>query len=194
MSETPIEADPSAIEAEYGSSLDMDFAAFDPTEIRIPEDTPQGGAEDTDPEPMGPFDERYREPFAGLMFLGALQASFDFIGHRFVIRTLTTDETLAIGMITKEFEETIGAQRAYATALVALCIQSVDGRQLPSPIGTDDNNYAWAFERFNYVKARWFPYVVDNIYERYLLLESKTIEVLQEMAKKVSGQTQSTLG
>lgn len=192
MSENLPEADAAAIEAEYG--IDLKFEPFDPTSLATPPDTPQGQADDTDPEPLGPFDERYKEPFEGLMFLGALQASFDFIGHRFVIRTLTTDETLAVGMITKEYEETIGAQRAYATALVALCIQSIDGKQLPSPIGLDDNNYAWAFERFNYVKARWFPYVVDNVYDRYLQLESKTLEVLQEMAKKVNGRTQSTLG
>lgn len=194
MSSTPPEVEPTAIEAEYGSPIDMEFEPFDPTELPLPDNTPQGQADDTEPELVKPFDERYREPFEGLMFLGALQASFDFIGHRFIIRTLTTDETLAVGMITKEFEETIGGQRAYATALVSLCIQSVDGRQLPSPIGTDDNNYAWAFERFNYVKARWFPYVIDNVYERYLLLENKAVEVLQEMAKKASGRTQSTLG
>lgn len=182
--------------AEYADPTEgMEFAPFDPTEVNPPANgTPQGTAEDTEVDFSGPFNERVKQDFEGLMFLGALSASFSFLGHRFVIRTLTSDELIAAGMITKDYENTIAANRAYATAMVALSIQTVDGKGLPIPIGSNDNDYAWAYERFNFIKARWFPFVVDYVYDRCLVLEDRARTVLMEMAKKSQGRTESIPG
>jgi len=130
------------IEAEYADPYDdMEFGAYDPTEVvaTFPE-APSGTADDTENE-VPPFDERYKEDFEGLMFLGALTASFSYIGHKFIIRTLTSFEYLAAARVTKSFEDTIGANRAQATVVAALCIVSVDGKQLPIPIEETDNEY-----------------------------------------------------
>lgn len=177
-------------DAEYSDPFDgMDITPFDPAEaVSIPLGTPLGTGDDTENEEPGPFDPRYKEDFEGLMYLGALSARFSYIGHRFHIRTLTTDELLAAGVITRRYEETMGGPRAYATAMVALATVSVDGRGLPSPIGEGDEDYAWAFERFDYAKARWFPFTIDYVHERLILLEERARSVLIEMteqAKKV---------
>lgn len=171
-------------DVEYGDPYEgMEFAPYDPAEAtEIPLGTPLGGGQDTEAKP-GSFDERYKQDFEGLAFLGALEARFDYIGHRFHIRTLTTDEILAVAMITKQYEGTIGDTKAYATAMVALCTVSVDGMGLPHPY-QESTDYAWAFERFNYVKAKWFPWTVDYVYERYLLLEDRVRAVLTEMAEQ----------
>src|SRR5690606_41014268 len=131
------------------------------------------------------FDQRYKEDFEGLAFLGALEAHFSYIGHKFVIRTLTVNELLAVSQIMKEHVGTVGEMRAHATAMVALSVQSVDGIALPVPFEEGGSDYAWPQQRSDYVKARWFPSTVDYVYERYLLLESRVNQVLAEMADQI---------
>lgn len=198
MTEQPQERPEESLSAEYADPYDeIEFAPYDPAEAtEIPQGTPLGKGEDTEAE-AGPFDARYKDDFEGLAFLGALEARFDYIGHRFHIRTLTTDELLAVARIVKDFEGTIGDTRAYATAVVALATVSVDGIGLPSPYEESSNDYAWAYDRFNYVKAKWFPFTIDYAYERFLLLEGRVRDVLTEMteqAKKVARQAGSTPG
>lgn len=176
--------------AEYGDPYEgMEFEPYDPAqEVEIPLGMPQGGPEETAPEPE-PFDERYRDDFEGLMFLGALSASFSHVGHRITIRTLTSMELLAAGHVIKEYQDTIGAPRAEALAIVSLCIQKVDGKPLPIPVQENDTDtFQWAIDRFNYVATHWYPFTVDSIYERYNLLAQRCYEVLSEMAKKDRGQ------
>lgn len=174
-----------AAQAEFADPYEgMEFHAFDPAEqVSLPLGTPLGTGQDTQNE-TGPFDERYKDDFEGLAFLGALEARFSYIGHKFVIRTLTVDELLAAGRIIGEYQDTPAGTRAYATVMVALSVVSVDGKGLPSPIGEGDDAYSWARERFDYVKARWFPFTVDFVYERYLLLEGRTQQVLMEMTEQ----------
>jgi hypothetical protein len=162
----------------------MEFAPYDPTEqVKIPDGMPQGGPDDAEAE-LSPFDERYKEDFEGLMFLGALSASFSYVGHKFTIRTLTSLELMAVGRVIKLFAETIGANRAYATAMAALALQKVDGKELPIPYAEEEDPYAWAQQRFEYIAARWYPMVIDEIYMRYGLLEERVRGVMEEMAKK----------
>ena len=144
-------------------------------------------------EDLPSFDERYAEEFNGLMFLGALSKTFEWVGHTFTVRTLMTDDYLAVGFLTKEYAGTIAETRAYTTAVVALALQAVDGQPLPTPVATHDNNYAWAYQRFAYVRSRYFPPVVDMIYNEFLVLEAKAQRVL-DMMGKASGWEPSILG
>lgn len=173
------------LSAEYVDPYEgMEFAPYDPTEqVQIPAGMPQGGPDEAEPE-VSPFDERYKDDFEGLMFLGALSASFSYVGHKFTMRTLTSLELMAVGRVLKSFEDTIGANRAYATAMVALALQKVDGKELPIPYAEDDDPYAWAQQRFEYIAARWYPMVIDELYARYGLLEERVRVVMEEMAKK----------
>lgn len=177
------------LEAEYGDPYEgMDFESYDPQEVvRPPAGTPQGTAEETAPE-LSPFDERYREDFEGLMFLGAVRASFSHVGHKIVIRTLTSLEYMIAARLTKDYDTTLAGPRAQTTAIVALCLQSVDGQSLPIPLGDDGEDIEWAFERFNFVSSKWYPYTIDAIYQRYLLLEDRVMGVLEEMSKKERSQ------
>lgn len=185
MTDQPPEL-PDEDSAEYIDPYEgMEIHSYDPGEVtQIPQGTPLGTGKDTEGE-SGPFDQRYKEDFEGLAFLGALEAHFSYIGHKFVIRTLTVNELLAVSQIMKEHVGTVGEMRAHATAMVALSVQSVDGIGLPVPFEEGGSDYAWAQQRFDYVKARWFPFTVDYVYERYLLLESRVNQVLAEMADQI---------
>lgn len=193
MTQQPPEQ-PEEASTEYIDPYDeMEISHFDPLEeTKLPKGTPLGSGQDTENSEPEPFDPRYKEDFEGLMFLGALQADFSFVGHKFRIRTLTVDELLAAARIIKEYEGTVADTRAYATVMVALSVISVDGIGLPAPIA-EDGDYSWAWERFNYVKAKWFPYTIDYVYERYLMLEERSRNVINQMvdqAKKVMGQAE----
>lgn len=179
---TPEESD-GELNAEYTDPFeDMEFTAYDPSEAtEVPLGTPLGEGRETEPEPLKLFDDRYKADFEGLAFIGALEARFSFIGHKFHIRTLTSLEHMACAKIVKEYEGTLADNRAYATALVAMSVVSVDGIGLPTPIGETDIDLAWAYERFNYVAARWFPFTVDYVYNAHLRLEQRVRDVLAEM-------------
>lgn len=164
-----------------------DLTAFDRDGVPTPEDTPE--ADGQVPEGVV-FDDRWKSAFHGLAYLGAASLEFEWLGHKFVIRTLTDDEELAIAKIIKEWEGTVGYDRAYRTAVAAMCIETIDSQGMPTPV-EDVPGYGWAIHKFNYAKARWFKYTVDKVYEQHLVLESEVRAVLEEMGKAFgpAGQT-----
>ena len=147
----------------------------------------RGGDEDENagqPEQDAPeeFDQRVREPFEGLLFLGRLTKTFSWLGHTFEIKTLNTDEVLDVAIVTKSWEGTLGHTKAYQAAVVGACVLSVDGRPLPIPI-TNDPLDTGVRTRFDYVRRSWFPPVLDYVYEQFLLLESDVQRALEAMGK-----------
>ncbi|MEU6362280.1 hypothetical protein [Streptomyces albidoflavus] len=130
------------------------------------------------------FDPRHREAFSGLLYLGSLTEAFSWLGHEFVIRTLGVDEQLAVAQVTKQYEGTGGGEQlAYAAAIVAMAVVSVDGEELPTPIGEDGMLAEWAHKRFAYVKSNWYSYTISEVFQRYLLLEDKAAQVVTAMGK-----------
>lgn len=182
----PLEQDTAPAAQEDGSYEHYDPATVRPSSLDPSQSSEPPGdlAESHDEADVSitaeAFDERHREPFLGLAYLGALSKTFTYAGHEFRIRTLTTDEVLAVALITKDYEGTIGENRAYVTAVVAMAVESVDGEALPYPYKEAVGN-EWAEMRFNWVKGKWFTYTVDHVYEQYLLLEGKVREVLSAM-------------
>jgi hypothetical protein len=168
------------------------YTPFDPTDVR-PHLTPSpppsspapgdGGRLPGANVSEGYFDPRYVEDFNGLMYLGALSKEFSFVGHTFSIRTLMAGDYLIAGQLMAPYYGTIGEPRAYATAMVAMCVMSVDGQPLPTPIQTSSDEIEWARQRFNYVKSHWFAPIIDVVYNEFLALEARAKAVLDEMGK-----------
>jgi hypothetical protein len=137
-------------------------------------------------------DESWAQDYDGLLYIGRLTARFEFLHHSVVIRSLRTDELLAVAQLVAEWDSTIGGTRAYATAMVALATEFIDGQPLPSPLGESKDPMKWARERFMWAQ-RLYPYTVDAIYDHYLLMERRILEILEEMGKD-SGQEAATPG
>jgi hypothetical protein len=175
------------------------YEPYDPSTVRpAPLDPPQSSSGLEADAPVGDteshavadvipkaasFDERHKEPFEGLMYLGALSKTFTWAGHKFRIRTLTTAEVLIVTAITARYDGTLGQNRAYSAAVVALATESVDGEPLPFPykesVGTE-----WADQRFDYVTGKWYAYTIDAVYSEYLALEGKAREVMNAMGNR----------
>ena len=158
-----------------------DFAsAFTPP----PPPTPAVAVEELKPQVS--FPEEHKRPFEGLLYIGRLTDTFDWLGHRFVIRTLVTDEVLETGLVSARYSGTDGESWAYMTAVAAACLVSIDGQPLPFPI--IDTGASQVEERFNWARSRLYQPVIEKVYERYLILSTKVDEIIEAMGK-ASGST-----
>ena len=134
------------------------------------------------PDPLGDlvFDEKYQRDFEGLLYLGDLRKDFVWAGHTFSVRTLTVDELLRIGLLTQKYEGSIGADRAYVTAVVAAAVEEVDGKPLVTPLGPETDILA---EKFKYVRQNWYSWTTDAVYQEFRALEMRVQEILDAMGE-----------
>ena len=163
-------------------ATEQHYAAFDATEID-PEPTSSEVDEDTTSEEvqreLPDFDPRYRDEFDGLLFIGALTSTFRWFHHDFEIRTLRTDELLRVALAIKPYEGSMGDAKAYQAAITAACLVSIDGQPLPLPMDSTDPDTVFRY-RFDWVLRKYFPPMLDIVYEEYLSLETKVARVLAE--------------
>lgn len=163
--------------------MNQQAKSYDPTTLGQPQDDAPDTLRDEEGNVLPTFDPKYADPFTGLLYLGALSDNFEWLGHTFDIRTLRDGEKLAVASIIKPYVETMGADRAYACAMVGMCITGVDGDDLPIPIGETKRAHEWGHQRFQYVKDNWFSPTIDVVFNRYLLLEDLAMRVLVAMGK-----------
>lgn len=142
------------------------------------EDADQSGKQEKLPE----FDPRWRDELRGLIYLGALSDEFDWLGHHFKIRTLTTGELAEVALIAKPYAGSEAALKAWQAAIVAACVVEVDGQPIALPL-TSDVDDTLVRAKFRYVMDKWFPPVLDVVYNRYVGLEYVVREVLEAMGK-----------
>ncbi len=124
------------------------------------------------------FDERWKNDFEGLLYLGKLEKEVTSIPlHKFVVRTLTVNEQLEVLLITQPYADGIGYTRAYKSAVVAAGLVSVDGRDL---VPTDKKFNVFQ-QKWEYVTNGWYEPVIDVLYEEIDQLHTRMIKVCQEI-------------
>lgn len=171
------------------------YESFDPASVRASAPEPPPSSDDTsgasdsqestdeaEVDSNLAFDERHVEPFTGLLYLGALRKTFKWMGHTFTIRTLGTDEQLAIGLLVKEWDDSIAQNRAYSAAVVAAAVETVDGQPLPGP-AFEETDEARLRRRFNVVTSTWYDATIDAVFNEYLNLRIKVDEILAKMGE-----------
>ena len=124
------------------------------------------------------FPEEWKTEFEGLLYLGHLEKEVTSIPfHTFVVRTLTVNEKLAISLLTKEFQDTLGYGRSYRAAVVAAGLQSVDGR----PLVPGSKGINILRQKYDYVTNGWYDPVIDTLFEEINALEGRVLGVLEEI-------------
>lgn len=156
--------------------------AADSPDMEPHRETPVEMSDSAEPEPIPEFDPKVREDFEGLLYLGRLTKTFNWLGHRFLIRTLSVGEILEVGLLHKPYVGSLADVKAYQSAVVAASVLEVDGKPMPVPL-TNERTDTSLVNRFEYVLNSWFPPTLDAIYEQYLLLESRVEEVIEAMGK-----------
>jgi len=175
------------------SAYEFDATAADAPDPAPSEDTPgtdqespdqPGGeqAEKASDAPPPEFDPRYREPFLGLLYVGYLEATFEFLGHRFRIATPTRRERIQMGLAIKPFQGTATWELAYQAAMVAAYLLEVDGEKLPEPVLTSAKDDAFT-ERYKWVTEHVMDHVMDEIYTKCLELDATVKDVIATMGK-----------
>jgi hypothetical protein len=141
------------------------------------------GPSETDAEEeveLPKFDERYRRDFEGLLFIGKVSRQFQWLSHRFVIKTPNVDDLLEIGQLHKPYVGTVADIKAYQTLVIAATLVSVDGRPLPLPMSEDESSLQAKYE---YIRRNWYPWTLDKLYEEYLILDSEVSAVHEALGK-----------
>jgi len=116
----------------------------------------------------------------GLLVVGRLTDEIDIFGHKIVIRTLTIGQELEASLVSNKYRETDDVGRAYATAIVAACIESVDGRPLIGGLGPEEESLE---NRYRYIQDNWYWMTVRVIYEEYQALVVRSIEAQDNLKK-----------
>lgn len=168
-----------------------EYGTFDPTDR--PERVIEPTLRDEEGNALPSFDPKCREDFEGLLYLGALTKKFTWLGHKFQIRTINVAESIAVGKVTQAYDPTMSAALAMKTAFAAMCVMTVDGKELPIPYQAEDETEAWAFQRFDHVANNWFQVTIEAVFAEYLALEAKANAVVMAMGK-AQGQPASTTG
>lgn len=125
------------------------------------------------------FPEGYLEPLRGLMFLGYMEDEVEYAGHTFLIRTLTEGEILRIGQLMKAYRGSVTEAESRKMYTVAACMMNVDGEPVYRPYNEE---YDLIYEKAQVIK-RWFPAVVNAVYNAYLELEGTAIAVSDALKK-----------
>jgi hypothetical protein len=173
---------------------DEEYGSYDPTVVKQVSDAGPVVLKDPDGNELPSFNPKVADDLDGLLFLGALTKRFEWLGHVFVIRTLSQDEVLTVPILMKPWQGSIGEVKAYATAMVAMCIQTVDGKELPMPYEIEKTQFTWAQQRFDYVRRSWFQYTIDKVYSEYMALEGRTQQVVDAMGEAFGSTENSTDG
>jgi hypothetical protein len=144
-------------------------------------DTPPSEEFVMDDSPMSitDFPQESRESVTGLLWLGFLEETVDVFGHEFVVRTLRVGEDLQVGLLTKEYADSLGQEQAIATATVALALKSVDGDPDFCPQVSKSADHAK--QRFQYVQNNWYMPVIFKVFDAYLGLLDRQNDALQRV-------------
>lgn len=122
------------------------------------------------------------EALVALINLGELSTEVKLYGHMFRIRTLRIGEELEIGQLISRYSETPEEGRAYACAIVAASIVSVDGRALVlEAIGPHEQTLG---RKFDYVRSNFFWPVIEALYEEVVKLRLEQQQALEELRLK----------
>lgn len=176
--------EPSMEESLYGAPPQERLTGpTEPPQQEEPErEEPQEEQQRTE-EPLPQFNERYKEPLTGLMFLGRLEDEFSWMGHTFTVRTLTQEEHILAGYIIKDYLGTRSEWRAWTAVLVAAGCMTVDGQEWYVPIETTVDRQTLLRQRFQHVIRNWYPPVIDAVHTKIAALELTSRAVIEEMGK-----------
>lgn len=131
-------------------------------------------------EPL--FDGVTQEKIDQLLSLGYIGTEVEFCGTTYGLRTLTGDEELLAGLISKPYLESFGAPKAWAWANLGIALTHVNGDPDFCP-PTSPNRKDFAQARFNFV-TKWFWPLGEYLFEQFKALERERDEVIEVVKGK----------
>lgn len=133
-------------------------------------------------EPETNFTPEESEDFTNLLVVGRVSQTFNILGHEVELRTLSTEEDLAVGMITKDYIGTDSYNRAYKTTIIAAALRRIDEEHMPEILAPGDTALELLRLRFKKV-VKYYPIVLDEMYARFTELEKQLLPVVSRLGK-----------
>lgn len=128
-------------------------------------------------------DEDYpSDNLVGLINLGRLTKEVTVRGNRVRLRTLTIGEELEVGLLVQPYANTLVEGRAYACAVIAASVDSVNGKPLVTNFGPGEGDLLR--RRFDHVRNNWYWPVIEELYEQFVTLQAEQFEALEELRSK----------
>lgn len=122
------------------------------------------------------------EALVGLMNVGRLTKDIALYGEDLRLRTLKIGEELEVGLLINRWSGTPEEGRAYAVAIVAAAIETLNGRPLVQALGPSRDDELR--RKFDYVRTKWYWPAIQEIYEQYVQLQAEQLRALEELRSK----------
>lgn len=169
------------------------LASTDPTEAPQPSMPPQGAEEPfyDDKAAKAAADSLAEGPelspeeqimFASLLTCGRRSKVISLLDHTVVVQTLCCDDDLRIGMFVKDFQGSLGEQRAYQVGVAAAGIRTIDGVPLVQTLYEQAGDDALFDQKVQKV-SEMYPTVVNRIYRAVMDAEKEFVELATKLGK-----------
>ena len=117
----------------------------------------------------------------GLIYRGFLTSEIKIGVHKIAIRTLRIGEELEAALLAAKYRESVEYPRALATAQVAACITSVDGKQLlEERLGPQDEKLE---AKFQYIQQNWYWPTIHAVHSEYMRLVQEMLDKYETVKK-----------
>lgn len=166
------------------------LASTDPTEAPPPPMPPEAEQEDhrvvgdLPPEVEQEEDLSPEEQvmFASLLTCGRRSKTITLFDHTVVVQTLNGDDDLRISLYVKDYQASIGEQRAYQIGVAAAGIRTVNGvPMIPTLYENADPDDL--FDQKVKKVAQMYPHVIKKIYDTVLDAEKEFITLANRLGK-----------
>lgn len=125
------------------------------------------------------FPDEYKQPFIGLLYVGAMKKTVEYAGHKIVLRTLTQGEELRVGQLTREYVGCRNETSALKLYYVAAAVESVDGKSMLNELHDDVDPITTKAEQMK----EWYAPVVEYLYDEYSVMFKSCAEVAGALKK-----------
>lgn len=173
-----------ADEAPIDEAIDEGLAPPGQTRRRVDDDVPEQYATEAEPEevPETVLTDEERAQFRTLLTIGKRTKKITVFDHPIVIRSLTCDDEIRIGLYVKDHRESTAFPRVYQCATVAAAIKSVDGKSWENVLEANPDPEVVFRHKYEQVVAL-NPLVVQAVYEKVTEMELEFAELMEKVGK-----------
>lgn len=120
--------------------------------------------------------------FSTLLTCGRRSKTIKVMDHTVVVQTLNNDDDLRIGLWIKDYQGSLGEQRAYQVGVAAAGIRSIDGKPVVKTLFQEADQDALFAEKVAIVQ-KMYPHATRRIYDAVIDAEKEFVQLVETLGK-----------